>query len=388
VPRFTDTQAALAIAIAAKVPVLLTGLPGQGKTATINGIAEQYGLLLRTLVASQRDPADLNGLPYVDPGTGSVHLYPQQWAKDLVDASGRVPGGTSSILFFDEISTAPPALQAACLRILGERVVGDLALPDDVAIVLAQNPPEFAADGWDLAAPLANRVVHLDWELPADYVADGFARGFGQVQVPVFEPAAVAQSQQRARIMVGSFVKHRPELLASVAKTDAERAKPFASPRSWDFVSRLVGLADAAGATQATRNLLITGAVGSGPGLEFATWLDNLDLPEPEWVLAHASEFVVPDRHDKVYAVVNSVLSAYLARPSVPRWMALGQVLRAVADAGSKDLAVVAARTWAGDVERATAGAAQIDAAVLQAFLPILQEMGVFRARPARRRAS
>ncbi len=166
ISRFTDTQAALALAIAAKVPVLLTGLPGQGKTATINAIAEQYGLLLRTLVASQREPADLNGLPYADPVSGGVHMLPQQWARDLVAASDGVPGGTASMLFFDEISTAPPALQAACLRILGERVVGDLRLPDDVAMVLAQNPPDFAADGWDLAAPLANRVVHLDWELP------------------------------------------------------------------------------------------------------------------------------------------------------------------------------------------------------------------------------
>ena len=323
--RFTDTQAALAIAIAAKVPVLLTGLPGQGKTATINGIAQQYGLLLRTLVASQRDPADLNGLPYVDQATGSVHLYPQQWAKDLAAASGRVPGGTSSILFFDEISTAPPALQAACLRILGERVVGDLQLPDDVAIVLAQNPPEFAADGWDLAAPLANRVVHLDWELPADYVADGLARGFGQVRVPSFEQSEVDEAQQRARIMVASFLKHRPELLATVPRSDGERAKPFPSPRSWEFVARLAGLADAAGATQGTRNMLIVGAVGSGPGLEFATWLDNLDLPDPEQILAKPEEFAVPDRHDKVYAVVNSVLSAYLARPTVPRWVAWGR---------------------------------------------------------------
>ena len=133
-PQFADTQTALALAIVAKVPVLLTGLPGQGKTATINAIADQYGLLLRTLVASQREPADLNGLPYVDPASGAVQMLPQQWARDLVAASDG-GGDTSSILFFDEISTAPPALQAACLRILGERVVGDLALPEDAAIV-------------------------------------------------------------------------------------------------------------------------------------------------------------------------------------------------------------------------------------------------------------
>ncbi len=376
--RFTDTQAALALAIAAKVPVLLTGLPGQGKTATINGIARQYGLLIRTLVASQREPADLNGLPYADLASGSVHMLPQQWAKDLVAVAGRNPGGTSSILFFDEISTAPPALQAACLRILGERVVGDLPLPGDVAIVLAQNPPEFAADGWDLAAPLANRVIHLDWELPVDYVSDGFARGFDPVAVPDVDAAAVEPAIRQAKILVGSFLKHRPELLATVPRNDSERAKPFPSPRSWEFVARLLGLATTAGATQGTRNLLVNGAVGSGPGLEFATWLDNLDLPNPEWVLDNPDRFVVPNRHDKVYAVVNAVRAAYENNPTVDRWLAFGTVLQAVAEAGSRDLAVVAAKAWAGDTERATAGMHRIDNSVLLSFMPILQEMGSF----------
>src|SRR5205823_11964182 len=65
------------------------------------------------------------------------------------------------------ISTAPPAVQAAMLRIVLERVVGDLELPPGVRVVAAANPPEQAADGWDLAPPLANRLVHLDWPVDA-----------------------------------------------------------------------------------------------------------------------------------------------------------------------------------------------------------------------------
>ncbi len=132
--------------------------------------------------------------------------------------------------------------------------------------------------------------------------------------------------------------------------------------------------------------MLITGAVGSGPGMEFAHWLDNLDLPDPHWILDHPKKFTVPDRHDKVYAVVNGVRAAYLGSPSVDRWIAFGVVLQAVAEAGSTDLAVVAARDWAGDTKRAAAGAEQVDTAVFAAFLPILREMGVFGVK--RRRAS
>lgn len=57
----------------------------------------------------------------------------------------------------DEISTAPPAVQAALLRVVLERVVGDLELPDGVAVIAAANPPEQAAGGWDLSATISRR---------------------------------------------------------------------------------------------------------------------------------------------------------------------------------------------------------------------------------------
>ena len=44
---------------------------------------------------------------------------------------------------------------------------GDLALPRGVRIVAAANPPGIAADGWELSAPLVNRLVHLDWRIAA-----------------------------------------------------------------------------------------------------------------------------------------------------------------------------------------------------------------------------
>jgi MoxR-like ATPase len=80
------------------------------------------------------------------------------------------------MLFFDEISTAPPAVQAALLRVVLEREVGDLSLPPSVSIVAAANPPERTVGGWDLTAPLANRFCHLQWEHRRDDWVDGMLR--------------------------------------------------------------------------------------------------------------------------------------------------------------------------------------------------------------------
>ena len=138
----------LAIAVQAGVPVLLWGAPGVGKTATIKSIAGALELLCEPVIASVREPADFAGLPIIR--EGGVTMEAPAWARRLARA-GR------GLLFLDEISTAPPAVQAALLRVVLERVVGDLELPNRAAIVAAANPPEQAAGGWDLSATISRR---------------------------------------------------------------------------------------------------------------------------------------------------------------------------------------------------------------------------------------
>src|SRR5580692_3317475 len=197
--------AALGVAVAARVPVLLWGAPGTGKTSTIRAMAEAMGWPCETVIASIREPSDFAGLPVVV-GDG-VRFAPPGWARRLAEA-GR------GLLFLDELSTAPPAVQAALLRVVLERVVGDLELPADVSVVAAANPPEQAADGWDLSAPLANRLCHLAWEIDPRAVADGLTGGFARPVVPSL-PAGWRRDLPAALGAVGAFLTVRPALASA-----------------------------------------------------------------------------------------------------------------------------------------------------------------------------
>src|ERR1700759_2020719 len=187
---------ALGVAVAARVPVLLWGAPGTGKTSTIRAMAEKMGWPCETVIASIREPSDFAGLPVVV-GDG-VRFAPPGWARRLAEA-GR------GLLFLDELSTAPPAVQAALLRVVLERAVGDLTLPDEVAVVAAANPPEQAADGWALAAPVANRLCHLAWQTAPRAVADGLAGGWSAPVVPAL-PDRWQAEELLARGLVAAFL--------------------------------------------------------------------------------------------------------------------------------------------------------------------------------------
>jgi len=327
---------ALGVAVAARVPVLLWGAPGTGKTSAIRAMAQAMGLPCETVIASIREPSDFAGLPIVV-GDG-VRFAPPMWARRLADAG-------HGLLFLDELSTAPPAVQAALLRVVLERAVGDLTLPDQVAVVAAANPPEQAADGWDLSAPLANRMCHLTWEVRPRAVADGLAGGWAAPEVPLL-PDDWQAAEILSRGLVAAFLQVRPALACAPPSDAASAGRGWPSPRTWEMTARLMAAANAAGASQDARSALIRGAVGDGAGVEFLAWVIEMDLPDPEAVLAEPGSFRLPERGDRAYAALAAVASAVAANPTVARWTAGWRILGLAADA-APDVAAVAARVLA-----------------------------------------
>ncbi|MBT1185300.1 AAA domain-containing protein [Streptomyces sp. CJ_13] len=334
-----DTQLeALSLAVAADLPVLLWGEPGIGKTAALTQLAESLDLPLTTVIASVHEPSDFSGLPVIgdDPAVQGVPMAPPDWAVRLVRA-GR------GLLFLDELSTAPPAVQAALLRLVLERRIGALRLPPGVRIVAAANPRSSAADGWELSPPLANRFVHLRWTHDHEVVVRGLGGTWPRATLPRLDPERLTGAVDLARRAVCGLLTTRPTLVHRLPSGETGRGGPWPSPRSWDMTLRLIAFATAAGSSREVLSLLVRGSVGDGPGLELLAGLDRMELPDPEELLADPAGAALPERGDLRQAALDGVVEAVRRRPERSRWDAAWTLLVRALETGAPDLVVVPA---------------------------------------------
>ena len=351
----------LIVCIAARIPVILWGPPGQGKTSVVRHISKDQGRHLEVILASIREPQDFAGLPII--ANGLATITPPDWAKRLAEVQ-------DGILFADEVNTAPPSVQAALLRVCLDKVAGDCHLGDDTSVIAAANPPEQAADGWDLAPPLANRFCHINWELPAEVVRDGLSGNWASYQVPIPKAEDLKRALIGERAALSGFLASRPDLTTVVPKTSSEQGRAFPTPRSWEMAVILSGWITACNLEPSVRRLAILGCVGSGPAAEFITYRENIDLPNPEELIKKPNDFVLPNRMDKVYVIGVSLLAVLRHNMTKERWDAVGVIIERIASSGHPDLAVTFAKDW---LRERPAGATP-NKSLLQSLIPLLTE--------------
>jgi len=336
--EYENALQALGICVSTRIPVLLWGNPGEGKTAAVES-AKRRGWLVETVIITHSEPSDFAGLPVVSPD-GSVRLAPPAWAKRLAEHDG------PSIAFFDEFSTASPSLQAAALRPLTHYEVGSIQLPPSVSFVAAANPADVATAGWELAAPTASRFVHLDWGMPYEVFAEGLVTATWPT-LPVHEqPTDYAAVLNQERVLVSGFLRARESQLSSIPTSAAGRGRAFPTPRTWDYAARLSAFARAVGANDDVRRLLISGCVGDAAAHEFLRWVAAHDLVDPELLLNDpTSADFTGARADRVFVMLQAVLGAFARQPDTSRWLAAIDICATAAEQVGIDPAVPVVRS-------------------------------------------
>lgn len=364
--------------------LLLQGKPGTAKTSLVEEISKSSGLECEVLISSLREPADFLGLPI--PHGNQVVYAPPRWAQKMAEA-GR------GVVFFDELNTSPPAVQAALLRVVLDGVVGDLQLPKGVRFVAAQNATEDAAGGYDLPMPLANRFGHMAWEAPSvDAWADWLVTG-GQGED---EGRTVDAASEEARVLAefpvpfakaagitSGFLRKRPDLLLKVPQAgDPAASKAWASPRTWELATRALAGSEVHRLTQSEKEEFLSMFVGVGPANEMLTWVSQADLPDPVALLDGKAEYTHDKKRlDRTAAVLASCAALVVPANAEKRterakalYTLVGGVMRS-----AKDLAVPPLRSLirAGLNSRTVGKEAQD---VMKDLGPFLESAGV---RPA-----
>lgn len=283
------------------IPVLLWGPPGSGKTSFVEALAQDT-FPVYTLIASLHDPTDFNGMPYFR--EGRTVFLPPQWVDIFKEAQ-------EGILFLDELTTAPPAVQSALLRLILERQVGSYQLPAGVRIVAAANPVEQTIGGWEPSTALANRFLHLHWKMDVHTYVEALRHGFGKVALTdlKIDPEMHQKCLNVWKMRLSDFLERHPDYFY-LPPEGGEYAYP--TLRTWDYALHLMAtcelfnlLTGSEKSNKATENprivfRILRGTVGSAAAIAFLHFLKIFQIHLPENLLEGSEKLSLPLNPDEL----------------------------------------------------------------------------------------
>jgi hypothetical protein len=272
----TDLRSLLAAAIANRLPILITGAPGIGKSDIVAKAAVDAGADLILSHPAVADPTDVKGLPWMQDGRATFLPF-----GELAEA---IRATRPTVWFLDDLGQASPAVQASFMQLLLARRVNGHVLPDCVSFIAATNRRTDRAGVAGILEPVKSRFATII-ELSADLVDwCDWAIGHGV-------PAEVI-----------AFLRFRPDLLSAFVPTADLQNSP--SPRTWSHAGKLLAL-DLPAALQAQA---IAGAVGPTAGTEFSAFLQMYrELPSVDAILVDPTLPAIPDRPGTLYALCGAL---------------------------------------------------------------------------------
>jgi hypothetical protein len=277
-------------------PIFMEGPPGVGKSAIARQVADETDLALRKekcrelkteinnvptqfgwldTRASQHDPTDFRGIPAVVDGK-AVWLPPDDIPFEF---NKSIP--ERGIWFLDEITSAPPLVQAVLYQAVHEKRIGEHPLKKQWYILAAGNRIEDRAVTYRMSSALANRFTHITFDADLDDWLEWAKKALVNPNIMM-------------------FVRWKPALLFAFNPESSEKA--FCSPRTWDFASRHINLTP-------TKLLpeVLAGTIGKGATAEFMAFLKlQNELPDLATIFA-GDNFVPKNRLDLTYALVGGL---------------------------------------------------------------------------------
>lgn len=248
--------------------------PGIGKSAITDQLAKGTGRWKQDRRLAYLDPTQLQGYLTLVEGE-TCWTRPANWPSDE-DGPG--------VILYDELSSAPRAVQCAAYQILLDRCIGEFKLPDNVWQIAAGNRAIDRSVVNQVGAALKSRLVTITLEPDKDdLVAYAIASNWPSEVIGFlnFSPASVFNFDGK--------------------KWDGESS--FACPRTWEFVAKMIPKL-----TPSLQFRLLAGAVGAEEAAKFGAFLQVYkDLPDFKQIYSDPDNAPIPVEPSVLYAVCSKL---------------------------------------------------------------------------------
>jgi hypothetical protein len=280
--KLTDILLPLYLSGAEIPSIMIWGQPGVGKSDSVRKLAgklqQQTGkhVHVEDVRLLMYNPVDLRGIPMPDAARETaIWLQPKIFKMD--------PNADKiNILFLDELSAAPPSVQASAYQLILDRAIGEHKLPDNVIIIGAGNMVQDKGVAYKMPTPLANRMSHY---LMVAEIDDWIEYATNKANPLIHE-------------MIIGFLRFRPELLNCFNPKVEQSA--FPTPRTWEFVSRYLHIYNDIEAAYPS----IVSTIGQSAALEFKAFCNTYkELPQLDDILRGVTVKIDHPTPDVVYAI-------------------------------------------------------------------------------------
>ena len=282
----------LTAAIPARLPVLITGSPGIGKTDITEQVKDILGYDLLTSHPVVSDPTDFKGLPFANNQSTEATFLP------FGDLSIAINATRPLIWFFDDLGQAPQSVQAACMQLFLARRINGHFVSDFVTFIGATNRRTDRAGVSGILEPVKSRFASIVELTPDIDSWSNWAFGAGI-------PATLI-----------AFLRFRPDLLSNFQPTADMSKSPM--PRTWANLAKLETL----GLPAQVETAAMAGAVGEGAAVEYIAFRRMFQsLTSIDAILLDPAGCKLPTAPNELYATCTALASkatdANLARVGV-----------------------------------------------------------------------
>lgn len=266
--------------IPARLPLLITGAPGIGKTDIVESTAAKlsHDLLVSHPVVS--DPTDFKGLPFANGKSTEATFLP------FGDLSIAINATSPLIWFFDDLGQAPQSVQSACMQLFLARRINGHKVSEHVTFIGATNRRTDRAGVSGILEPVKSRFAAIVELTPDVDSWSNWAFGAGI-------PATLI-----------AFLRFRPDLLSDFKPTADMSNSPM--PRTWSNLSKLETL----NLPQQVELAAMSGAVGDGPAAEYIAFRRMFQsLTSIDAILLDPAGVKLPKEPNELYATATALAS-------------------------------------------------------------------------------